>query len=284
MSSLLVVKGPNVGLRYELQDHTTIGRLPDNSIQVLDPNVSRYHCEISKHKERYEIRDKDSANGVIVNGERVKEAALQSNDEIAIGAAVFLFDTDDELKHTRFSNKRILLSSTNDETFPEFSAPRHIGIERSGPAAFERALLLELGDLFSSSRLPLGEALERILGIIHRLFNARLSCLLKYDPVLEEFIPLVAISDEDDVTVSKFVIQTVLREKQAILLPLTGVAATVRTLTMRQGDTPVGPRAPGTYRVGPLARVNVAERMGTPLADAALADFRGEFGRVPHGS
>jgi NAD-reducing hydrogenase large subunit len=47
---------------------------------------------------------------------------------------------------------------------------------------------------------------------------------------------------------------------------------------------PVGAEAPGTYRVGPLARVNLAERMGTPLADAALADFRGEFGRVPHGS
>jgi NAD-reducing hydrogenase large subunit len=30
--------------------------------------------------------------------------------------------------------------------------------------------------------------------------------------------------------------------------------------------------------------VNLAERMGTPLADAALAEFRGEFGRVPLGS
>ena len=51
-----------------------------------------------------------------------------------------------------------------------------------------------------------------------------------------------------------------------------------------QGEQAVGPEAPGTYRVGPLARVNLAERMGTPLADAALAEFRGEFGRVPLGS
>jgi NAD-reducing hydrogenase large subunit len=51
-----------------------------------------------------------------------------------------------------------------------------------------------------------------------------------------------------------------------------------------QGEKAVGPEAPGTYRVGPLARVNLAERMGTPLADAALAEFRGEFGRVPLGS
>lgn len=36
----------------------------------------------------------------------------------------------------------------------------------------------------------------------------------------------------------------------------------------------------GMYRVGPLARVNLAERMGTPLADAALDDFRRRVGRV----
>ncbi|QYZ78733.1 Ni/Fe hydrogenase subunit alpha [Methanofollis formosanus] len=34
------------------------------------------------------------------------------------------------------------------------------------------------------------------------------------------------------------------------------------------------------YRVGPLARLNIAESMGTPEADAALAEYRGVFGRV----
>jgi NAD-reducing hydrogenase large subunit len=36
----------------------------------------------------------------------------------------------------------------------------------------------------------------------------------------------------------------------------------------------------GMYRVGPLARLNVAERMGTPLADAALDAFRERAGRI----
>ncbi len=238
MTSLLVIKGPNVGMRYELKEQTTIGRLPDNTIQVLDPNVSRYHCEIVLRNECFEVRDKGSANGVLLNGGRVTEAVLRSNDELAIGTAVFIFDTDDELKHTRYSNKRILISSAGDDTFPDFSAPRNVGTERSGPAAFERALLLELGNLFSSSRLPLGEALERILGIIHRLFCARLSCLLKFDSVLEEFIPMVAISEADDVTVSKFVIHSVMREKHAILLPLSTVATSVRTLRMNLDDQP----------------------------------------------
>ena len=38
----------------------------------------------------------------------------------------------------------------------------------------------------------------------------------------------------------------------------------------------------GIYRVGPLARLNVCDRMGTPLADRELAEFRGlgEAGRT----
>ncbi len=40
--------------------------------------------------------------------------------------------------------------------------------------------------------------------------------------------------------------------------------------------------AEGIYRVGPLARINVADACGTPLADAELQEFRQRFGRVPH--
>ena len=36
------------------------------------------------------------------------------------------------------------------------------------------------------------------------------------------------------------------------------------------------------YRVGPLARINVVESMGTPLADAEFAAFRKNFGRPCH--
>lgn len=38
----------------------------------------------------------------------------------------------------------------------------------------------------------------------------------------------------------------------------------------------------GLYRVGPLARLNAADRCGTPRADAALAEFRARFGAVVH--
>ncbi len=40
----------------------------------------------------------------------------------------------------------------------------------------------------------------------------------------------------------------------------------------------------GIYRVGPLARLNVAGACGTPAADAELAEFRQRFGAVVEGS
>ena len=42
------------------------------------------------------------------------------------------------------------------------------------------------------------------------------------------------------------------------------------------GDDP----RPGMYRVGPLARINIAERFGTPIADQGLAEFRERYGRI----
>jgi NAD-reducing hydrogenase large subunit len=40
----------------------------------------------------------------------------------------------------------------------------------------------------------------------------------------------------------------------------------------------------GIYRVGPLARLNVADRCGTPKADAELTEFRQRFGNPAHSS
>lgn len=40
----------------------------------------------------------------------------------------------------------------------------------------------------------------------------------------------------------------------------------------------------GIYRVGPLGRMNTADALGTPRADAELGEFRQRFGRVAHSS
>ena len=46
---------------------------------------------------------------------------------------------------------------------------------------------------------------------------------------------------------------------------------------------PLGPEA-GSYRVGPLARLNLCKRFGTPQADQELHDYRQRAGQVVHAS
>ena len=64
MPNLLVIRGANIGVKYTLGERTTIGRAEENSIQLPDAGISRHHCEIVRRGRSYEIRDKESRNGV----------------------------------------------------------------------------------------------------------------------------------------------------------------------------------------------------------------------------
>lgn len=66
---------------------TTLGRHPDNQIQVLDRLVSKEHAVLEFRGETLWVRDLGSLNGTFVNGRRVREAELKSGDQIAIGGS-----------------------------------------------------------------------------------------------------------------------------------------------------------------------------------------------------
>lgn len=71
----------------------TIGRTRANDITVAgDPLMSRHHCRFLMREGRWYIQDNASANGVIVNGERVTERRLFGSEELGIGSITFRFD------------------------------------------------------------------------------------------------------------------------------------------------------------------------------------------------
>jgi len=226
MSNLLVIKGANIGVRYGLGTHTSLGRAPENQIQLHDANVSRFHCEIVQSGQSDLIRDKESRNGVLVNGERVEEKALLRNDEVTIGSTVFLFNTDLDLKNTRFSNKRVLFSTSTpaEDTLMRAGSPRQEKRREKEHEALRaenaHALLCQLGEIASSSLLPLPEALEQILKILLQIFNAERGCLLNWDAVLQDFVPLVVVAEESALAVPQSVVRCVLEEKHAVLTPI----------------------------------------------------------------
>ena len=72
---------------YRLQTHRpfTLGRDPGNDIILRDPKVSRHHAEIAFERGFFVIHDLGSANGVHVNGRRVRVAPLTHGAKLRLG-------------------------------------------------------------------------------------------------------------------------------------------------------------------------------------------------------
>jgi uncharacterized RDD family membrane protein YckC len=72
----------------------SIGRDPSNDVVLPDAMVSRRHAVIEYRGSQYYIRDCNSSNGSLVNGDRVSERSLRDGDLVAIGTARLLFRDD----------------------------------------------------------------------------------------------------------------------------------------------------------------------------------------------
>ncbi len=69
---------------------TRLGRSNDNDIALDSDRVSRYHAEIVREGDELLVLDKQSRNGVWVNGRRIKDSAvIHSGDLIRIGRQEF---------------------------------------------------------------------------------------------------------------------------------------------------------------------------------------------------
>jgi len=97
---LLVLSGPQVGELHRLAPDalTVIGR-GDADLRVEDDGVSRRHCSIQPRGKGAVLVDLGSANGTFVEGERVRERVLSSEDRFQIGTTTTLkFSIADELE------------------------------------------------------------------------------------------------------------------------------------------------------------------------------------------
>lgn len=96
MSARLVsYKGGKQDLAFPIADAlTAIGRAPDNLIQLTDPDVSKYHAAIFRKDKTWHLKDVGSRNGVLVNGQHVREAVLKHGDKLTIGSTELVFEAD----------------------------------------------------------------------------------------------------------------------------------------------------------------------------------------------
>ena len=82
----------------DLPTPVTIGREEDNTIQLNDERVSRFHVKIQEDGGRVILTDLDSTNGTRINGHPVQMRVLQPGDQLSIGRSILVFGSPGEIE------------------------------------------------------------------------------------------------------------------------------------------------------------------------------------------
>src|SRR5690606_36348743 len=77
------------------KERTTIGRKPDNDIQIDNLAISGHHAVITCIANDAFLEDRNSTNGTYLNGQPVKKNVLRNSDVIELGKYKIKFIVDD---------------------------------------------------------------------------------------------------------------------------------------------------------------------------------------------
>jgi adenylate cyclase len=82
---------------FVLAPINSIGRHPNNSIQILDRIISKEHAQVFKAPDgRYVLKDLGSLNGTYMAGVRIMERVLEEGDELTLGSTRLMYTEKDE--------------------------------------------------------------------------------------------------------------------------------------------------------------------------------------------
>jgi DNA-binding NtrC family response regulator len=95
--TLVVTAGPDKGKSFPIDPdapmRTLIGQSPACVVQLTDKSVSRRHAALERVGGSLRITDLDSTNGTFVDRVKVREADLQGDELIRVGASMLRVDT-----------------------------------------------------------------------------------------------------------------------------------------------------------------------------------------------
>ena len=85
LERIVLASGPNQGHEYVIDGSLSIGRSPENHLQLNDLQISRKHAVILQTPAGTLVRDLGSGNGTFIGDRRVLEYRLSDGDMITIG-------------------------------------------------------------------------------------------------------------------------------------------------------------------------------------------------------
>jgi adenylate cyclase len=213
---------------FELAAFNSIGRHPDNTIQILDRIISKEHAQIQRTTEgMFLLRDLGSLNGTYIRGDRVHEHILMDGDEISLGSTRLLFveqKADDVPLHrvtiapgaAESHIRQKIAAQTGREFLPE----RELTDEKTLRRDYEK---LRIGHELAralGAELDLEKLLPKILDKAFELLGADRGVILlmgSSDELVPRYVKQKDGRPTENIVLSKTVMAEVMTQKAAVL-------------------------------------------------------------------
>lgn len=210
--------------------HVTIGRHPEQDIQILDRVVSKEHCVIEFKNGRYSVRDAGSRNGTYVNGILISSRRpLAHGDEVSVGSTLlkFIEDSPEDSLMSRVTfhesgletNIRSRLTGHHERGFLPEREITDVDALRQDYEKLRIAVELQesIGLEVDEERL-----LSKVLDKAFQIFPADRGVILLRKGEQQELLPTVVKSrneneNESSIRISQTILREVQEEKTAVL-------------------------------------------------------------------
>jgi hypothetical protein len=218
------MSGTSKGQTFDLKDGIyTIGRSPDNNIQVLDKTVSRKHLKIFRKKNEYFIEDLKSRNGTFVNGARVQagdEIEVKKGVPLAVGR-IFLHLSGD-YEEEGVVDKKLQALDSIDLSKELGNGNAELVKDRPMTPQKNMSLIGKVNDVLREA-LGINEILEQMLNYILDFFTRiDRGFFILFDQETEKIKEVIKVfnRDEDEVPsrYSRTIVDRVRREKKPVLM------------------------------------------------------------------
>ncbi len=221
---LVTGEGPS---EYPLSAFNTLGRHPDNTVQVLDRIVSKEHCRITRGANgEYTLRDVGSLNGSYVNGERVSEQQLNTGDQLTLGNTVLRFEDDEqEASAPELRNVTMMPGQVQSQVRSRVDAAAHFqpvgevtNIE-SLKADYEKLRVAHELSQKLSVGTDLSELLQKIIDETFALIRADRAVILLEDKATGQLQPRFVRQkrEGEEIRLSSSILDEVRNNKKAVL-------------------------------------------------------------------
>lgn len=238
MNAILIVKaGPGKGRKIYLPHgrSISIGRSPENELQIYGEEVSREHSEIVSGAGQYQLIDR-SSNGTFVNGKRIKRHKLDENDLIQIGDNEFEFQEtessatkkDDVGTEVKFVPH--MTRSSGTQVFGREELNQTLLLDTNAPvtdvASYRQihqnlATIYKVGNLINSTENP-QELYDTLMDTIIDVINPERAFLLLRDPETGDIRPAVVrceVAINERLPLSQTIVQDCVTKSQHVLCP-----------------------------------------------------------------